>query len=105
MKRVIFAAVSTVAGLTMLLQFKTRPAPRMAASGTTPTSSPQTTEPAPSSSPSPTTPPTTSAAPAASGTGTITGPKSVTGSAASTRYGPVQVKITVTNGKLTAVDA
>src|SRR5207302_5790965 len=29
----------------------------------------------------------------------------VTGNAASTRYGPVQVQITVTSGKITAVDA
>src|SRR5436305_1740014 len=44
--------------------------------------------------------PTPSPAPAPS-----TGTQTVTGSAAQTRYGPVQVQITVTNGKITAVDA
>ena len=33
------------------------------------------------------------------------GTKTVTGDSADTRYGPVQVKITVTNGKFTAVQA
>ncbi len=49
------------------------------------------------------------AAPATSGTGTSTsatagGGKAVTGSVAQTRWGPVQVQITVTGGKITAVD-
>lgn|SRR5437763_654851 len=82
MKRVIFAAVSTVAGLTMLLSFKTRATPTAAA-----------TNPAVSAgTPGPSTPST-------SGTTTVTG------SASNTRYGPVQVKITVTNGQVTAVQA
>ena len=89
MKRVIRAAVSTVAGLTMLLQFKTRATPTAAASATTP-------------SPANGTPPTTAAG---TGSSTSTSTKTVTGDAASTRYGPVQVKVTVTNGKVTAVQA
>src|SRR5205085_10368880 len=39
-----------------------------------------------------------------SGSSTSTS-KTVTGTAADTRYGPVQIKITVTNGQLTAVTA
>jgi len=34
-----------------------------------------------------------------------TGTATVTGTAASTRYGPVQVKVTVSNGKITSVEA
>ena len=44
---------------------------------------------------------TAPAAPESSGTGTAT---TVTGSRASTRWGDVQVSITVTDGKITAVD-
>ena len=94
MKRVIIAAVSTVAGLTMLLQFKTRPASNAAVPATTPT----TTGSSDTANASGTTP---STSPSASATGT----KTVTGDAAQTRYGPVQVKITVSNGTLAAVDA
>jgi uncharacterized protein with FMN-binding domain len=49
------------------------------------------------------------AAPATTGTSDTTGSGSsttttVTGSAASTRYGPVQVELTIANGTITAVD-
>jgi uncharacterized protein with FMN-binding domain len=89
MKRVFLAAVSTVAGLTMLLQFKTRATPTAAA-------------PAPTPSPANDITPTTAAGTRSS---TSTGTKTVTGDAASTRYGPVQVKLTVTHGKVAAVQA
>jgi uncharacterized protein with FMN-binding domain len=102
MRRVIAAAVGTVAGLIMLLSFKTHALPTTLAS-----------PPAVGRGPSPgTTPATTSAADgtdtSTSGsatTSTTTGTVTVTGSAASTRYGPVQVQVTVTNGQITSVDA
>jgi uncharacterized protein with FMN-binding domain len=40
----------------------------------------------------------------AAGDGTTAGTTTVTGSSASTRWGPVQVRITVTDGQITAVD-
>jgi uncharacterized protein with FMN-binding domain len=40
-----------------------------------------------------------------SSTSTSTGTKTYTGQAADTRYGPVQVRITVTNGQVSAVQA
>ena len=87
MLRVILAIVGTAAGLIFLLSFKTHSptataSPPAAISGSTPSSG---------SAPS-------------SGTGTAAA-KTVTGDAADTRYGPVQVKITVKDGKLTGVDA
>jgi len=102
MRRVIVAAVSTISGLIMLLSFKTHAlpttlsAPPAAVSGAGPTTT--TTSNSASSAGSASAPSTTSTT---AGTTTVT----VTGSAASTRYGPVQVQITVTNGKITAVDA
>src|SRR3954453_5865187 len=90
MRRVVLAIVSTVASLVVLLSFKTHgtsvatpPAARSNATGSSPTGS--------SSSGSSST--------SASGT------KTVTGAAVDTRYGPVQVKVTVTNGKVTSATA
>ena len=77
MKRVIFALTGTITGLVLLLSFKTHPATTASA-----------------------TPP---AAASAVSTGTQSG--TVTGDAADTRFGPVQVRITVDNGKLTSVTA
>jgi uncharacterized protein with FMN-binding domain len=96
MRRVIVAAVSTVAGLFLLLSFKTHsttPAitPPAAGTGTT-AGEPDTSS---GSAGTPTTPTTS--------TGTAT--NTVTGTAAGTRYGPVQVQITVDNGQVTAVTA
>ena len=85
MRRVLLAIVSTVASLVVLLGFKTH----SVTSATAATSGPATT---PSSS-------------SGSGSSSSTGTKTVTGDAADTRYGPVQVKITITNGKVTAVQA
>lgn len=108
MRRAILAAVSTIAGLIMLLSFKTHDvavltAPPAAISEAAPTTTPTTTAPAATTSPGPSTsaPATTTTAPPSAKTGTVT----VTGSPAATRYGPVEVRLTVTNGKVTAVEA
>jgi uncharacterized protein with FMN-binding domain len=87
MRRVILAVVATAAALVLLLSFKTRPqsAAPAAASGS----------PAPGGAGTP----AGSAAPA-SGPG-----KTVTGAAWPTVYGPVQVRITVAGGRITAVSA
>lgn len=103
MRRVVLAAVSTIAGLIMLLSFKTHDvavltAPPAALGEASPaTSTPTTSAPgtaAAGAAPTTTTPKSTSSA-------TVT----VTGSAAATRYGPVEVRITVSNGRVTAVEA
>jgi uncharacterized protein with FMN-binding domain len=95
MRRVILAGVNTVVGLILLLSFRThsipttpatRPAVISNAGATTPTTGTVTSE--PGTSTSTTTPETT-----------------VTGEPAQTRYGPVAVQITVSNGQVTAVDA
>ena len=89
MRRVVLAIVSTVASLVLLLSFKTH--------GTS-----VATPPVASSSNSNSN--SNSSSSSSSGAST-SGTKTVAGDPADTRYGPVQVKVTVTNGKVTSASA
>lgn len=93
MRRVAVALFSTVTGLVMLLSFKTH----SSTAGVPVATAPVVPDPTPSSGStstgSTTTPPSTSTS------------RTVTGDAVDTRFGPVQVRITVTNGTITAVEA
>lgn len=97
MRRIVLALASTVTGLVLLFSWPTSlnrgtatlAAPGPAGSGTTSGTT------AGGSSAATSAPATTS--------GSATGTKTYTGAAAQTRYGPVTVQITVTNGKLTDV--
>src|ERR1700709_158754 len=91
MRRALFALSGTVTGLVLLLSFKTHPA-----AVTTPPAAPST--PAPTGSAS-----DPSASPSPSGSGSASGSGTYTGTAADTRFGPVQVQITVTDGTVSAV--
>jgi uncharacterized protein with FMN-binding domain len=88
MRRAIFAILSTIVALVMLLSFKTHGvvtasiAPPAAVRGTP--SSGSTSD---------------------SASGSSSAATSITGDAVNTRFGPVQVQITVANGKMTAVQA
>jgi len=104
MRRVILAIVGTVAGLVVLLSFKTHSTsaaatPPAAISGTSGQASAPAGSPSASSS--------SSGSPSASkSASSIAGAaKTVTGTATDTIYGPVQVQITVKNGKVTAAQA
>ncbi|MDQ1633519.1 MAG: hypothetical protein QOJ32_328 [Frankiaceae bacterium] len=101
MRRAILTLLSTVAGLVLLLNFKTSAttavAPAVGASGTSSASA------APSSSSSTSSSGSSSSTSGSSGSGS--GTKTLTGSSVDTRWGPVQVRITVTNGKITAANA
>lgn len=123
MRRGLAALFATLAGLALLLGYKTSPgtASRQFATApatfpsTVPTTlgrippatappppGPATTQPSPSTTP--VTPAPSTTAPPASGsgsgaTGTFTGP------VVNTRYGPVQVEVTLTAGRLTDVRA
>jgi uncharacterized protein with FMN-binding domain len=125
MRRFVTVFVATVAGLVVLLSFKTTPAkaPRAAALSTptpgdsatstdssTPASSAAASSAAASSAPSSAAPssaaPSKAAAPSASSTTT----KTVTGSTVNVSegrrsFGVVQVRLTLTNGKITAATA
>ncbi|MER6210736.1 FMN-binding protein [Streptomyces sp. NPDC001073] len=88
LRRIVLASAVTASGLVMLLALKPHTAPATAVA------------PAPAAS---------SSSGANSGTGsggsTATGTRTVTGETAQTRWGPVQVKITLTNGRITDVSA
>jgi uncharacterized protein with FMN-binding domain len=98
MRRAIAAVVTTVAGLVLLLSFKSH-AGESATSvvATAPQTPGATASPTPSASESPTPTPTT--------TRKSTKAATYTGDTFDTRYGPVQVTVTVTGGKLTDVSA
>jgi uncharacterized protein with FMN-binding domain len=100
MRRALFAVSSTIAGLVLLLSFKTQ-----ASTGTTTHAAASTPKAGSGSAGTPKSAATPSSA-ATPRTGTATsGTKTITGDAAQTRYGPVQVQITVTNGAVTTVTA
>ncbi|MFJ3420349.1 MULTISPECIES: FMN-binding protein [unclassified Streptomyces] len=88
LRRIVLASAVTASGLVMLLALKPHTAPAIAVA------------PAPAAS---------SSSGATSGTGsggsTATGTRTVTGETAQTRWGPVQVRITLTNGRITDVSA
>ncbi|MBO4255071.1 FMN-binding protein [Streptomyces griseorubiginosus] len=91
LRRIVLASAATVSGMVLLLSLKPHSTPTAALA-----------VPAPSSSPS-----TSSGSGGSGGSGgsTTTGTKTVTGSTVQTRWGPVQVKITLKSGKLTDVTA
>jgi uncharacterized protein with FMN-binding domain len=99
MRRALLAMSGTVAGLVMLLSFKTHPAML-----STPPAALATPEPSPAASGS-AAPTAASSASGSAAPTTSAGTKTVTGAAADTRYGPVQVQITVTDGTVTDVSA
>ena len=99
MRRISLWLFSTVAAVVLLFSYRTS-TDTSAQAGAAPitiieaTPAPSTTSADPTTSPAPTTSPSTSTASAA---------KTYTGSVASTRWGDVQVTITVADGKITDV--
>jgi uncharacterized protein with FMN-binding domain len=101
MRRALFAVSSTIAGLVLLLSFKTQ-----ASTGATTHAAASTPKAGSGSAGTPKSAGTPSSAASPGRTGTATSStKTITGDAAQTRYGPVQVQITVTNGAVTNVTA
>ncbi|HSP39230.1 MAG TPA: FMN-binding protein [Frankiaceae bacterium] len=92
MRRAVFAILSTIAGLVLLLTFKTQ----------NPTTPALTAPPAAISPSTSTSTGSSSSGSSGSSGSSSSGTKTLTGTAADTRYGPVQVQITVSNGKVTA---
>jgi uncharacterized protein with FMN-binding domain len=116
MRRFVAVFVATVAGLIVLLSFKTTPAkaPRAAAlstatpGATSAASSSAAASSAAASATSSSATPTSAAATTSSASGTTT--KTVTGSTVNVNeggrsFGVVQVRLTLTNGKITAATA
>ncbi|MFE9426268.1 FMN-binding protein [Kitasatospora sp. NPDC006697] len=99
MRRFVITSAATSAGIILLLSLK--PHGSASAQGIPVISSDTgaTSSAAPSS-------PSSGASPSASASASAAAPgtRTITGSAVDTRYGPVQVRITLTGGKLTKVD-
>jgi uncharacterized protein with FMN-binding domain len=103
MKRAALAIAGTVAALVLLLSFKTH-------TQAAPTSPPAASAPSASgggsgSSGSAGSSTTSGSSRKGSSSSSSSAAKTYTGDAADTRYGPVQVRITVRNGKVTKVEA
>lgn len=115
MKRVILSVLSTIFALVALLGFKSHnhaivgaalPSATLgggaAPSASTPTTAPATTAPATSGASAP--PPSTAQTPTATRTATAAPtPTTYDGAAVQTRYGTVQVAVTISGGKITNV--
>jgi len=97
-KRAIVTIAATIAGIVLLLGFKTHPMPETTSTGPVAASSPTA-----GASLQPSSGPTATGAPAtgAPATGTTT----LTGTTVETQYGPVQVQVTITGTKITDVTA
>jgi uncharacterized protein with FMN-binding domain len=98
MRKITLWLMSTVAALVLLFSYRTSTDSGSAVAATLPA----TTAPSPSSSSTASPSPSPSASSSAT-SGSSSGTKTYTGSTASTRWGDVQVTITVTNGKITDV--
>ena len=88
LRRIMLAGAATVSGIVMLLSLKPHTAPEVVSAAA----------PAPSSSSS-------SSSGSSGSSGTSQGTTTVTGDSVQTRWGPVQVRITVQNGRITDVTA
>jgi uncharacterized protein with FMN-binding domain len=84
MKRAILAIAGTVSGLVLLLSFKTHPAAGTGGGTVAPTSG---------------------TAPSPGGAATSGSTRTLTGDTVETRWGPVQVQVTLTGGRITRVQA
>ncbi|MFF0156169.1 FMN-binding protein [Streptomyces sp. NPDC005263] len=93
LRRVVLASAATVSGMVLLLSLKPHTTPSVAGLAASPAPSSSS-----SSSPGET-------AGSGGSSGSATGTRTVTGDSVQTRYGPVQVRVTLKNGKITDVTA
>jgi len=103
MRRITLWLLSTTAGLTLLFGYHTSTSGPASAASETVVAAPV----APGTgtgSGTAAAPSTGSSSGTSNGTGSTTSGTTVTGSVAQTRWGPVQVALTVANGRITAVD-
>jgi uncharacterized protein with FMN-binding domain len=97
LRRVMLAAATTVTGFVLLLSLKPHTAPTVAQATS---SAGQSQSQSPSSGST-----SGSSSEGSSGSTKSTGTKTVTGDTIQTRWGPVQVRVTLKNGKITDVTA
>jgi uncharacterized protein with FMN-binding domain len=105
LRRIVLASAATVSGMVMLLALKPHTAPTVVTDSAAPAPSASA-----SASPGATGDSGKSGTSGTSGTSgksgsSSTGTRTVTGDTVQTRWGPVQVKVTIKNGKITDVTA
>ncbi|MDR3079874.1 MAG: FMN-binding protein [Streptomyces sp.] len=93
LRRIVLASAATVCGMVLLLSVKPHSTPGLVLAAPSPAPSGKAGAPAGSSGSG------------GAGGSAMAGAKTVTGDSVPTRYGPVQVRITVENGKLSDVSA
>ncbi|MCX4425486.1 FMN-binding protein [Streptomyces mirabilis] len=101
LRRVTLAAATTVTGFVLLLSLKPHTAPTVAQASS---SAGRSASQSPSRSPAPKSSSGSSSG-GSSGSTKSSGTKTVTGDTVQTRWGPVQVRVTLKNGKITDVTA
>ncbi|MGW7546646.1 FMN-binding protein [Streptomyces sp. NPDC054770] len=99
LRRIMLASAATVSGIVMLLALKPHTAPTVIAGSTAPAPSA-----AASASPGASSGSGSSSSSGKSGSSS-TGTRTVTGDTVQTRWGPVQVKVTIKSGRITDVTA
>ena len=102
MRRAVLALGGTVAGLILLLSFRSHTAPTVSA-GVAPSTATTPTAPATSAAPATPAPKATKARTGTGGAAATGGTKVVTGDVVNSAYGPSQVAVTLTAGKITKV--
>ena len=111
MKKIVYGILATLSGLVLLFSFRTSLGEAVPTDVQPAQAAPSVATPHSSATPSASTTPTASASASASPSGAAPAATSgltdgtFTGSPTSTRYGPVQVQITVTGGKIVDVQA
>ncbi|MFC9288997.1 FMN-binding protein [Streptomyces sp. NPDC057052] len=96
LRRVVLASAATVSGIVLVLSLKPHTTPAVAGLASSPV---------PSSSSGASGGTAGSGGTGGSGGSTVTGTRTLTGDPVQTRYGPVQVRVTVEDGRLTDVTA
>jgi uncharacterized protein with FMN-binding domain len=104
MKRAVLTIVATITGLVLLLQYKTVPAGAGRPAALAPVT-PNAVGSSASPSPSPRHPHRTRHPASPSATATTAKTQSALGATITTRYGPVQVKVTETSNRITDITA
>ncbi|MEU9313493.1 FMN-binding protein [Streptomyces sp. NPDC048256] len=99
LRRIVLASAATVSGMVLLLSLKPHTTPSVAGSASSPAPSSSSSASSGTAGPDGTTGSDGSSGSAATGT------QSLTGDSVQTRWGPVQVRVTLKGGKLTDVTA
>jgi uncharacterized protein with FMN-binding domain len=94
LRRIVLASAATVSGMVLLLSLKPHTSPTLATAAAKPPAVSSSSAPSSGSGPA-----------GGAGPGTTTGSKTATGDTVQTRWGPVQVRVTIKSGRLTDVTA